>query len=214
MKKQALNRVVVARSDDRAGEDQPRVEPVRTVLIVDEEGSARRELERSFRALGIETFTVADLREAQVRAAARAPDLLVLEIGPVPAAGLAVVEVLRERLPGTRIVVATSYGSVASAVRSMRCGAAHYLCKPVTASLILEALGSAHPLAHLAAADGTGVMTLDQAIWEYLHQTVEMAGSLAEAARRLGLWRQSLRRMLNKYRPPERAAAGESASLR
>ena len=53
-------------------------------------------------------------------------------------------------------------------------------------------------------------LTLDQAIWEYIHLTIESAGSLSEAARRLGLWRQSLKRMITKYRPEVQSALKES----
>jgi ActR/RegA family two-component response regulator len=186
---------------------------MRAALIVDEEGSARRDLERGFRALGVSTHAVADLREAHDLAIVHAPDLTVIELGPVAGPGLALVEKLRRRLPGARFVITTSYGSVASAVRAMRCGVDHYLCKPVTAALILEALGAVD-VEVVAGVGEAQVMTLDQAIWEYLHHTVEMTGSVAQAARRLGLWRQSLRRMLNKYRPPDGALANGNAQQR
>ena len=45
--------------------------------------------------------------------------------------------------------------------------------------------------------------TLNRTIWEYLNQVYVSAGSMSEAARRLGLHRRSLRRMLAKY-PPAR----------
>jgi len=44
-------------------------------------------------------------------------------------------------------------------------------------------------------------MTLDRAIWEYINYSVDVAGSIAAAARNLGLDRRSLRRMLAKYAP-------------
>jgi two-component system response regulator RegA len=187
---------------------------IRSVLIVDDERSARRQLERGFQTLGIETRSIDNLQEARDFAVGHSPDLALVELGPVAALGLELVEALRQRLPEIRIVIITSYGSVASAVLSVRRGADHYLCKPVSAPLILASLGASDlPSAPDAArTSSTAMMTLDQAIWEYLHHAVEMSGSMAEAARRLGLWRQSLRRMLNKYRPPDVAASHCAAS--
>jgi ActR/RegA family two-component response regulator len=46
-------------------------------------------------------------------------------------------------------------------------------------------------------------MTLDRAVWEYIARTVETAGTLSGGARRLGIDRRSLKRMLKKY-PPRR----------
>jgi ActR/RegA family two-component response regulator len=48
-----------------------------------------------------------------------------------------------------------------------------------------------------------GWPSLDRTIWEYINQVVVGAGTLSEAARRLGVDRRSLRRMLAKY-PPSR----------
>jgi len=197
--------MIEVESEDKLALNPFEDRPVRRVLIVEEEGSARRELERSFRALGVATEAVSDLRQVEQVAAPQAPDLVLMELGPVAAPGLAMINTLRHRLPATRFVVATSYGSVASAVRAMQSGVDLYLCRPVTATQILEALGN--EIDSLPEDRPAPMMTLDQAIWEYLHHTVEMTGSVAEAARRLGLWRQSLRRMLNKYRP---AGAGPS----
>jgi two-component system response regulator RegA len=49
--------------------------------------------------------------------------------------------------------------------------------------------------------EATEHLTLDRAIWEFISQTVESAGTISEASRRLGLDRRSLRRMLSKYAP-------------
>jgi two-component system, response regulator RegA len=95
-------------------------------------------------------------------------------------------------------VIVTSRGAIASAVRAIQKGALNYLVKPVTGEQLLAALD----------ADTTGMedaqpMTLDRAVYEYLVQTVDATGSLAGAARNLGLDRRSLRRMLAKN-PPQK----------
>jgi two-component system, response regulator RegA len=107
---------------------------------------------------------------------------------------------LTRRVPLERFIVVTSYPSVASAVRFTRMGVLAYMAKPVSVTAILEMLratGQDNPRE-----DEDGWPTLDRTIWEYLSQVHNLAGSISEAARRLGLDPRSLRRMLAKYPPP------------
>jgi two-component system response regulator RegA len=170
----------------------------RRALIVDEPSSARQRLTAELAALAIEV-TVSD-HEAQALALAldEEPDLVLLELRLRVGSGLSLLRTLRPRLAGTRFVVLTSYGSVATAVSATRLGAAGYICKPATVSSVLAAADGVVPE---DPDEPSPMLTLDQAIWEYIHHTLETTGSLSEAARRLGLWRQSLKRMITKYRP-------------
>ena len=176
-------------------------------LLLDDDCGARGQLARELRAHGFEVEATDDAAAATAAALGQHPALVVLELRTRAAAGLELLARLQPQLPGTRFVVLTNYGSVATAVRAMRLGATNYLCKPAAAAEVLRAAAHAasndvdaaepHPPALAAAA----ALTLDEAIWEYVHRTIEEAGSLSEAARRLGLWRQSLKRMITKYRP-------------
>ena len=56
--------------------------------------------------------------------------------------GLDLVRELRALDAGTRIVVLTGYGSIATAVEAIKLGARHYLTKPADADEILTALGA------------------------------------------------------------------------
>ena len=95
----------------------------------------------------------------------------------------------------------------ASAGRAVKLGVGVYLITPARGDLVLRAAG------YTAAGDAPDVMalqnaaqpylSLDRAIWEFLTQAVEDAGTLSGAARLLGLHARSLRRMLAKY-PPAR----------
>jgi two-component system response regulator RegA len=194
-------------SDAAAGWELPTGGPTARaqhgVLVLDLDCSGRRQLAAD---LGARNFavTVSEAADEGVSLALRlCPALVILELRlRGGASGLEVLSELRPQLPATNFVVLTAYGSVASAVRAMQLGATNYLCKPASPLALLRAADPAAANDFSAGAgDPEASLTLDEAIWEHIHQTIEASGSLAEAARRLGLWRQSLKRMIAKYRP-------------
>lgn len=187
-------------------------------LLLDADCSGRRQLARDLEAQGFSVEVSDDASGGQALALCLRPALVVLELHLRGGTGLGVLARLRPQLAGTRFVVLTSYGSVASAVRAMRLGATNYLCKPAATADVLRRAedGAANDVEAATSDAAPASLTLDEAIWEYIHQTIETAGSLSEAARRLGLWRQSLKRMITKYRPtgPLALPARASASSR
>ena len=101
----------------------------------------------------------------------------------------------------TNIVVLTGYGSIATAVESLRLGAANYLTKPADADQILAAFdGTA-----TAAAGGDGcVPTLARVEWEHIQRVLaDCDGNVSQAARLLGIHRRSLQRKLSKDPGPD-----------
>jgi two-component system, response regulator RegA len=189
-------------------------------LLLDADCSGRRRLARDLEARDFQVDVTDDAAEGHRLMLARRPALVVTELQLRAGHGIDLLAPARAALPDVRLVVLTSYGSVASAVRAMRLGASDYLCKPATAAEVLRADGApargggdadagfgVTPAPAPDAAGAPAPLTLDEAIWEYIHQTLEAAGSLSEAARRLGLYRQSLKRMITKYRPAGGAPA-------
>jgi two-component system response regulator RegA len=103
-----------------------------------------------------------------------------------------------------RLAIVTTYPSVATAVKLVKLGVGAYFTKPVSAPTLLSEFGRREKVS--LADDGEEAYpwpTLNRTIWEYLNQVYVTAGTMSEAARRLGLDRRSLRRMLAKY-PPAR----------
>jgi two-component system response regulator RegA len=177
------------------------------ILLADRASEARDELARSFRWLGYEVWGVEDPdRAIDVALVSHArvviADPAVWRIGVVR-----VVRALRAALPHAAIAVLTACGSVAHAVGALRSGATTYLTKPMTAQQILGSL--CEPDLREEPREGSGEpppassLTLDDAIWQYISFVFETAGSLSEAARRLGVERRSLRRMMVKYAPKQ-----------
>jgi two-component system, response regulator RegA len=128
------------------------------------------------------------------------PAVILLETRVQEGQGVRLLPSLREASPRTRFLVITAYGSIASAVQAVRLGAENYLSKPVSADMVLHVLGG--ELAQPGAADRV-YPSLNRAIWEYIQFVLVEEGTVAGAARRLGVQPRSLRRMLQKH-PPAR----------
>jgi two-component system response regulator RegA len=104
-------------------------------------------------------------------------------------------------VPLRNVVVTTLYPAVATAVRLVRMGIGGYLTKPVCPNIVLGTLLDGYADTPDPVDAQLPWPSLDRTIWEYLCQVYVAAGSMSEAARRLGLNRRSLRRMLSKYPP-------------
>ena len=112
--------------------------------------------------------------------------------------GLDVVRELKEIDPATAIVVLTGYGSIATALESVRLGATHYLTKPTDADRILAAFE--HGLAARAArpADDAAVPGAGRMGAHPTACSPTATATSREAARQLGMHRRSLQRKLSK----------------
>jgi DNA-binding NtrC family response regulator len=64
-------------------------------------------------------------------AAEHNPDVAVVDLRLPGLDGLKVLRHLREVSPSTEVVMITAYASIATAVEAMKCGAFHYLSKPL-----------------------------------------------------------------------------------
>ncbi len=114
--------------------------------------------------------------------------------------GLDVITTIKARSPDTLIVVLTGYGSIATAVKATKLGAVAYLTKPVDAEQVERVFA--------AEEDGTEIPIPEKFQSLYRHEReyieyvlAECDGNISQAARRLGLHRQSLQRKLRKYTP-------------
>lgn len=171
-----------------------------SVLVVEDDDFLRERLVRALNDRGFAAQGAATVGEALLKAE-EAPELAVVDLRIGDASGLEVLRALLAKDPGTRAVMLTGYGSIATAVEAMRLGAVHYLTKPADADQILSAL--LRGTADTPAPSGEP-LTLARAEWEHInHVLVSVSGNVSEAARRLGLHRRSLQRKLAKY-PPTR----------
>ncbi len=114
--------------------------------------------------------------------------------------GLDVITTIKGRSPETVIVVLTGYGSIATAVKATKLGATAYLTKPVDVDQLERAFTTDEDPGEIPIPDE--FQSLYRHEREYIEYVLaECEGNISQAARRLGLHRQSLQRKLRKYTP-------------
>jgi two-component system response regulator RegA len=170
-----------------------------SVLVVDDDEIFRNRLARALEDRGLAVTVAGDHDAALDEARKESPELAIVDLKMPGGSGLDVVRDLLALDAGTRVVVLTGYGSIATAVEAIKLGAVHYLPKPADCDEILAALG-------MAVGDGAAAElatpTLARAEWEHIQRVLaDCAGNISEAARRLGIHRRSLQRKLSKYPP-------------
>jgi two-component system response regulator RegA len=171
-----------------------------SILLVEDDEPLRDRLARAFAHRGLEVRAAATVDEALAMAREDPPELVLLDLRVGDANGLQLIPLLKEIDPGTRLVVLTGYGSVATAVEAVRRGATNYLTKPADADEILAAFrgGAAAATGHT----NWQAMSLGRVEWEHINRVLmECDGNISEAARVLGLHRRSLQRKLTRYPP-------------
>ncbi len=100
------------------------------LLIVDDDTAMREMLASLFRDRGYLVEEAASAAEALERADKQCFDVVLSDIRMPGKTGIEMVGELRERLPDTPVVLMTAFGSIDSAVESMRAGAFDYITKP------------------------------------------------------------------------------------
>jgi two-component system response regulator RegA len=170
----------------------------RSLLIVDDDTAFRERLVRAMRDRGFEAVGVADYPSAIAAAREESPELAVVDLRLPGESGLSVVRDLKALDSSTVVVVLTGYGSIATAVESMKLGAATYLTKPRNADQIVAAFDGTQP------ADEVQAPSLARVEWEHIQRILaDCGGNVSQAARVLNIHRRSLQRKLAK-RPVSR----------
>jgi two-component system response regulator RegA len=167
----------------------------RSLLIVDDDGRFRTRLMRAFADRGFEVKGAGDYAEAMAVARAESPELALVDLRLPGRSGLDLVHELKDLDPATNIVVLTGYGSIATAVESVRLGATSYLTKPVDADQILAAFESEPGVSRQIPT----AQPLARVEWEHIQRVMaDCDGNVSQAARLLGIHRRSLQRKLSK----------------
>ena len=165
----------------------------RSLLIVDDDTAFRERLVRAMRDRGYEATGVADYSSAIDAAREESPELALVDLRLPGESGLSVVRDLKALDSSTVVVVLTGYGSIATAVESMKLGAASYLTKPANADQIVAAFDGTQP------ADDRQAPSLARVEWEHIQRILaDCGGNVSQAARVLGVHRRSLQRKLSK----------------
>jgi two-component system response regulator RegA len=179
--------------------DSSRILP--TILVVEDDDAFRTILVQALEARGYDALGVPDAKSAITAAREDSPEMAVVDLRLGDNSGLDVVRELKAIDPSTGIVVLTGYGSIATALESIRLGAVHYLTKPTDPDRILAAFQRG--LAARPRDLSIDTPSLARVEWEHLQRVLtDCNGNISEAARELGMHRKSLQRKLAKRPVP------------
>lgn len=169
----------------------------RTFLVVDDDEVFRGRLVAALAARGYDAQGAAHYDEALAVAQSDSPEFAVVDLRMPGRSGLDLVRELKALDPGTTILVLTGYGSIATAVESLRLGARNYLTKPVDVDQVIAAIVGEDALPSPRELE---TPTLARVEWEHIHRVLnDCGGNISQAARLLGLHRRSLQRKLAKF---------------
>ena len=171
-------------------------------LIIDDDDTLRTRVCRAFQLRGWEAHGADTVAAALRMAQEHGPELAIVDLRLPGESGLDIVRTLRTLDATMSIIMLTGYGSIATALEAVKCGADHYLTKPVDVDQILsayEALCGAPPAEQTPPAT---IPSLARVEWEHIQRVLtDCNGNVSQAARLLGLHRRSLQRKLSKYPP-------------
>ena len=164
--------------------------PDKTLLLLDDDQALRTRLGRALESRGFIVTTAASVAEAREALRTSVPAFAVLDMRLDDGNGLKVVEAIREQREDARIVMLTGYGAIATAVAAVKAGA--------VADDVVKALMAAGETAE----PPDNPMSADRVRWEHIQRVYELCEhNVSETARRLGMHRRTLQRILAKRAP-------------
>ncbi len=126
------------------------------------------------------------------------PNYAIVDLKMPGPSGLELVTHLHKIHPETKIIVLTSYASIATAVEAIKLGATHYLTKPADADEIVAAFERESGDRYIPISNTP--ISVNRLEWEHIQKVlVNCEGNISEAARRLGMHRRTLQRKLQKH---------------
>jgi len=106
------------------------------ILIVDDEPFIRENVERILADSGYHVYTAADGGSAREMVAQEEIDLVLLDLNLGTESGIDVLKDMKEIDPDLLVIMITGFGTVESAVDSLKLGAYHYMKKPFKADAL------------------------------------------------------------------------------
>lgn len=168
---------------------------VKSILLIEDDRRLREVLHQELEERGYQMQSYSDFPDLE---RVNTPDGVLLDLRVGNENGLDFIRLVTAKFPGVRVVMMSGFGSVASAVKSMQLGAENFLAKPVTPDMIVRAFAEEEP----KSADTEEEISLARMEREYIDYVLNTSnGNITQAAKKLGLHRQSLQRKLRKNIP-------------
>jgi two-component system response regulator RegA len=170
-----------------------------SLLLVDDDKPFLTRLARAMEGRGYSVRTADSVAAGLAALDEAAPAFAVIDLRLGDGNGLDVIAKLKERRPDARGVVLTGYGNIATAVSAVKLGAFDFLAKPADADEIHAALAAARDA---RPSPPENPMSADRVRWEHIQRVYELCNrNVSETARRLGMHRRTLQRILAKRAP-------------
>jgi len=167
----------------------------RTILVVDDDETLLRGFARVPRQ-DVTFLTAKDSITARTLAREHRPDLTIVDLQLGGESGIELLKELKTADPNACVVMVSGYGSIDATVWAMRAGADDVIEKPVSyREIILRLEGELGQPTFQPT-------TVDRARWEHIQRVLrDTNGNISMAARKLGVYRTTLKRWLRKYAP-------------
>ena len=173
----------------------------KSLLVVDDDLPFRERLSRSMEKKGFEVDSADSFASAAEIIEKQNYDYAIVDMRLTDASGLELIKKLQIKSPGTKSLLLTGYGNIATAVAAIKSGAIDYLPKPAEVDQIYDALTNSK---EVLPPPPENPMTADRIRWEHIQRVfVQCNRNVSETARRLRMHRRTLQRILNKHAPRE-----------
>lgn len=165
------------------------------ILLVEDDKGLREVLQEELEEKGLHVFASAQIPSLPL---AEEPEWALLDLRVGSESSLDFLKALKSYYPQVKVVMMTGFGSVASAVKAMQLGADNFITKPVHVEMILKAFLNNHVQENETEKE-ISLARMEREYIDYILQNVD--GNITQAAKKLGLHRQSLQRKLRKNIP-------------
>ena len=173
----------------------------KSLLVVDDDLPFRERLSRSMEKKGFEVDSADSFASAAEIIEKKSYDYAIVDMRLADGSGLELTKKIQIKSPGTKSLLLTGYGNIATAVAAIKSGAIDYLPKPAEVDQIYDALTNSK---EALPPPPENPMTADRIRWEHIQRVfVQCNRNVSETARRLRMHRRTLQRILNKHAPRE-----------
>tara|TARA_B100000674_G_scaffold255935_1_gene211028 strand:- start:926 stop:1453 length:528 start_codon:yes stop_codon:yes gene_type:complete len=171
------------------------------LIIVDDDLPFRERLSRSMEKKGFVVESFSNFKESSERINSKNFDFAIVDMRLEDGSGLELIKEIKTTNPGTKSLLLTGYGNIATAVAAIKSGAIDYLPKPAEVDQIYDALTNSK---NVLPPPPENPMTADRIRWEHIQRVfIQCNRNVSETARRLRMHRRTLQRILNKHAPRE-----------
>jgi two-component system response regulator RegA len=151
------------------------------LLIVEDDSTFANTLKRRMGKHGYSYWLADNINDALLTCHRQLPEFILLDMKLHHESGLNLINLMRKLLPKSRIILLTSFASIATAVDAIKLGADDYLAKPVDTQTLLSALAknaNSSLLKKSTLASNLGIniineptLSTEQVEWEYINKS-------------------------------------------